>query len=208
MHSDDDDDDDDNETQVTEHLTSDEDDVFASGDAQDEDNGNPQQRLAAARLAHHVTRDDGTPRYALKRLRADCNVALVNDAICDLTCEAMFLARLTHHSNIITLRGTVGSPGTASFMLIFDRLSDHLAGQVRTWQKEWQRCRGKALLGLWQRDTAGLQALYAERLLAAFDIARALRHLHRHKILYRDIKVRLHFVFVGVTYGYDTNTYI
>lgn len=143
-----------------------------------------QQQSTVVRMAQECAE----ARYAVKRLRATVKVHLYDDAICDLTCEAMFLSRLTSHPNIITLRATVGTPGTSSFMLVLDRLTDNLQGKIHSWRLDWQHCRGKAL-GLWSRDRQGLQALYTERLLAAFDIARALRYLHQHKILYRDIKV-------------------
>ena len=84
----------------------------------------------------------------------------------------------------------VGEPGTASFMLVMDKLTGNLHDKIQSWRKDWQKCRGKAL-GLWNRDKQGLDALYTERLLASFDIARALKHLHHHRILYRDIKVSL-----------------
>lgn len=179
------DDDDDNQTQVTEHLSSDDDDFLLL----DEDNNNNNQRRLVARLAHHAINPNGTTKYVVKRVKQNVKVALVDDAIADLTCEAMFLARL-HHTNIITLRATVGSPGTASFMLVLDCLSHDLNRQIKQWQTTWCQCRGKAL-GLWQRNVMGLKSLYAERLLTAFDIARALRHLHQHNILYRDVKVRV-----------------
>jgi hypothetical protein len=86
------------------------------------------------------------------------------------------------------LRATVGSPGTASFMLVLDRLTENLHEKIAHWKANVQRCRGK--FGFFRRDNGGLEALFSERLLAAFDIARALRHLHRNKIIYRDIKVR------------------
>ena len=148
-----------------------------------------QQARMAARMAQHCVRaKDNGARYVVKKLRLTVKLELHNDAICDLTCEAMFLSRLVSHPNIITLRATVGTPGTASFMLVMDRLSDNLQQKIQAWRLDWQRSRGKAL-GLWNRDKQGLQTLYIERLLAAYDIARALQHLHRHQILYRDIKV-------------------
>ena len=192
-----DDDDDDDQTQVTEHLSSDDDDFLQPSVLLDEEdnNHNNQRLLAAARLAHHVAttnpNNGTTKQYVVKRVKQNVKVALVDDAIADLTCEAMFLARLCllhHHDNIITLCATVGKPGTASFMLVLDRLSHDLSRQIKQWQTTWCQCRGKAL-GLWQRNVVGLQALYVERLLAAIDIAQALRHLHGHKILYRDVKV-------------------
>ena len=172
----------DNETEITEHV-----DMLSDED--DSDAVVVTDKLAA-RMAHHVKRSDNTLRYAVKRVKPTVKLTLHDDAIVDLTCEAMFLSRLSNHANIVTLRATVGEPGTASFMLVMDKLTGNLHDKIQSWRKDWQKCRGKAL-GLWNRDKQGLDALYTERLLASFDIARALKHLHHHRILYRDIKVSL-----------------
>ena len=151
-----------------------------------------QKQWLAIQITENFLREDGTPRYAVKRLYENVKLDLYDDAIVDLTLEAMFLSRLSSHPNIITLYATVGHPGTSSFMLVLDRLTSNLDQKIQAWRLVWQNCRGKAL-GLWKRDKSGLDALYMERLLAAFDIARALRHLHHHRILYRDIKVSRYF---------------
>lgn len=164
------------------------------------------QERRMARMARHTKRSDtGVPRYVVKRLRAHVRPNLRDDAICDLTSEAMFLGQLTH-PNILRLRGTVGVPGTPSFMLVMDRLTSNLNGRMHQWRqaiasqchhhdaKWWSLglARGRNS----RRDA--LQAFHVERLMAAFDIARALQHLHQHSILYRDIKVSTFFLYLTV----------
>jgi len=171
-------------------------------------NYDPQQEVKATRRnmaqRHHR---NGEARYALKRIKeslihaADAetknkkgdaksfdkeNTALM-DAVVDLACEAKYLASISH-SNIIRLRGTVGVPGTPGFCLLMDRLVRTLDQQIeKEWKIQQQKYKGK-LLGVLGRDSKGQQQLYADRLLATFDIARAMRHLHYKGIIYRDLK--------------------
>lgn len=168
-----------------------------------------QRQRRAMYMATHLTRNYGVARYAVKRLRRipknevdddDCTTVQKQhdaDAMVDLVCEALFLQNLRSHSNIIKLRATVGVPGTPSFMLVLDRLQCNLHGRMREWQIQDRKFRGNKVMKWFLLMRCGRhsrihkqQKLYAERLLAAFDIARALRHLHKHSILYRDIKVR------------------
>ena len=116
---------------------------------------------------------------------------IMNAAI-DLACEATFLASLSH-SNIVRLRATVGSIGSENFCIIMDRLTDTLEDRMTTWMTRSQKCRPpRGVVGLVLKASREKQQrwqqLYADRLLAAFDIARAIRYLHAHKIIYRDIK--------------------
>lgn len=173
------------ETEQGDNLSDDmEDDHLFSSD--DESVNYPSEEAERkAWMVHHPSRN-GDARYVVKRLSSKVSPDMHDDAIVDLTCEAMFLTQMSH-PNIARLRATVGSPGTASFMLVLDRLTENLHVKISHWKRDVQHCRGK--LGFFRRDKVGLEALFTERLLAAFDIARALRHLHRHKIIYRDIKV-------------------
>ncbi|GKY97947.1 hypothetical protein MPSEU_000752700 [Mayamaea pseudoterrestris] len=164
-------------------------------------------------LSEHVHRE-GMARYALKRLRVpkmDNNSRSPNDqqrhyqkqhdqhimnAAIDLACEATFLASLAH-SNIVRLRATVGTIGQVNFCIIMDRLTDTLEDRMVTWVARSVQCRPRGLVGCGlallskrsrKNKMQAWQQLYADRLLAAFDIARAIRYLHAHKIIYRDLK--------------------
>jgi len=134
-----------------------------------------------ARMIRHPTRS-GKARYAVKQLRQDVREDLRADAILDLACEAQFLSRLVH-PNIIRLRATVGTPGSPFFRLILDRLDLTLESKLG----QWQELRKKATR-IFRRDNNTLDQLFHERLLAAYDISRALRHLHQKKLIFRDIK--------------------
>jgi serine/threonine protein kinase len=147
-----------------------------------------------ARVANEITQHK--ENYAVKRLFRNVQTSLCDDAIADLGCEAMFLSRLSGHENIISLHATVGVPGSSSYMLILDRLVSNLHQKTQEWRSERQRYRGKAL-GFWNRNRAGLDALYSVQLKAATDIARALQYLHSHRILFRDIKVSLAFSIIN-----------
>jgi len=136
-----------------------------------------------ASMAAHTHRD-GTARYAIKRLKAnilDQEVRMA--AAIDLACEAMFLQSITH-SNIIHLRGTVGLPGTPNFAILMDRLVMTLEDKIVQWKAEQKIHKGK-FFGLVGKQSDILDEHMTDRLFACFDIARAMRHLHSRKILYR-----------------------
>ena len=140
------------------------------------------------RLVRRVLRD-GKPRYALKRLKQEgADPKTQVDAALDLACEARFLQHISH-SNIIRLRATVGVPGTATFGLVLDKLNQTLEVRIASWRALYKKSHAP-LKTLFQRKKQKEQehTLYAERIVVALDIARALRHLHRRRVLYRDLK--------------------
>jgi serine/threonine protein kinase len=136
------------------------------------------------RMAAHCLRNS-IARFAIKHLREGVGVEIKADAVYDLACEAKYLASLTH-PNIVKLRGTVGTPGSPGFMLILDRLTLTLEEKIHQWHLDQRKFRGT--LGIFRRDIVGLQDLFMQRLVVLFDISRAMRYLHKKRILYRDIK--------------------
>lgn len=147
-------------------------------------NKDEHEMVMRSHMALHAHRD-GRPRYALKRLRPNLSPKCQIDAAIDLACEGQFL-KLLSHSNIIRLRGFVGTPGTVEYALILDCLTQTLSEKLVKWRNKLQSYNGR-VFGLF-KDKAKIQHSITERLLAAFDIARGLRYLHRKKILYRDLK--------------------
>ena len=134
----------------------------------------------------------GETRFALKKVRQDVHDKTIKlDAVLDLACEARYLQSISH-SNIIRLRGIQGDPGTPSFGLVLDRLVTTLDKKVEEWRKGYHGRHGgiNKLTSVFRRKQNKEldKILYADRLLVALDVARAMRHLHRKKILYRDIK--------------------
>jgi serine/threonine protein kinase len=140
-------------------------------------------RQIKARMVAHPLRND-TPRYAVKHLRAVLKKDSKYDAIIDLACEAEILSRIMH-PNIVRLRATVGMPGSPLFMLIMDRLTQTLEQKIQEWSQEYKKVKGGLIR---RKDKLGLTGLSKERLLAAYDIARALRHLHSKSLVFRDLK--------------------
>lgn len=138
-------------------------------------------------MSTHVTRQ-GLARYAIKRPRKDLNPEAMIDAVVDLAVEAKFLATV-RHPNIVKMRGTVGTPGTTDFMIVMDRLKVTLRQKIEQWNDESKGKRG--ILGklLGQGNQVSFQwEQYGDKLLAVYDIARAMRYLHNHHIIYRDLK--------------------
>jgi hypothetical protein len=146
-------------------------------DHEDDDKDSPlpsKVGLAKARMSAHVMRQ-GAARYAVKHLSQNLGREARTNAILDLACEAAYLSRIVH-SNIVRLRATVGRPGTPSFMIIMDRLVVTLKNKILEWKMQRRQHRGSFLDGvLGKRNKEGIHALFVERLMAAFDIARALR---------------------------------
>lgn len=140
--------------------------------------------LVRGRMAAHCLRNS-IARFAVKHLREGVGVEIKADAVYDLACEAKYLASFSH-PNIIKLRGTVGIPGSPTYMLILDRLTLTLEEKIHQWQLDQRKFRGA--LGLFRRDTVGLADVYMQRLVVLFDISRAMRYLHKKRIIYRDIK--------------------
>ena len=73
------------------------------------------------------------------------------------------------------LSGTGGVPGHPGFFIVLDRLYDTLADKMKIWAKREKEFKG----GLFTRKSkTDLNFLWVERLLALYDIARAMKYLH------------------------------
>jgi serine/threonine protein kinase len=143
-------------------------------------------------LASHCQVTGGVARYALKRMRKGASESSPLNAVLDLACEAKFLASITH-SNIIGLRGLVGEPGNLDFAILMDRLTGTLTEKLVEWKASRQKLRQHWFGDLFRPNTNNIhknemKELLVVQLFAAFDIARAMRHLHDKKLLYRDLK--------------------
>jgi hypothetical protein len=133
-------------------------------------------------MSTHVVRH-GRPRYAIKRLRvSELSPETQLEASLDLAVEAKFLASI-RHPNIVKMRGTVGTPGSSDFMIVMDCLVLTLTEKMQQWNEEKAgHPRGwlGRVLQKHQRKDAMLQDQLADKLLAMYDIARAMRYLHNH----------------------------
>ncbi|KAL3935282.1 MAG: hypothetical protein SGBAC_009171 [Bacillariaceae sp.] len=146
-------------------------------------------------MSAHVIRD-GVSRYAIKRLKKSLKGAALVQATADLAAEANFLMAL-RHPNICKIRGTIGEPGTRGFAIVMDRLTLTLREKMAEWKKMDDRgsISSKVKNALHIQSHSKLEAklvvqkeIYGEKLLAAYDVSRALRCLAEHSIVFRDLK--------------------
>ena len=122
--------------------------------------------------------------------------AYLFQAAVDLATEAKFLASI-RHPNIVKMRGTVGTPGCYDFMIVMDCLVMTLRDKMALWVEEEKHYRQKEGLGgtlrrILQNHTinrshrrhhphkgdALQQDQHGDKLLAVYDIARAMKYLH------------------------------
>ena len=151
----------------------------------------PQQRMSR----HHLAKRD-IP-LAVKFLNDDCmrNSEDYCNGAADLLLEARYLSALASypHPNIIHLHGVAAagaegfSNGTeGGYFLILDRLYDTLDNRLGVW-KELER---RKLMSVHNNSEYALQlkALFLRRLQVGIDLASALQHLHKLRVVFRDLK--------------------
>jgi serine/threonine protein kinase len=145
-------------------------------------------------LARHCLREKGGStgghaRYAMKQLLPSvvANTAMFIKGIADMAIETRLLSTL-EHPNLIKLRATAAcDPFQPEYFLIMDRLYDTLGDRLKTWEKQLKKFTGFSAK-LTDRTGEKAANLYAERILAVFDLASAMEHLHGCRIVYRDLK--------------------
>eukprot|EP00980_Cylindrotheca_fusiformis_P017156 scaffold5281_cov127-Cylindrotheca_fusiformis.AAC.5 len=121
--------------------------------------------------------------YAVKHIRKDLYPAKRAEAAKSLAREQKFLQTI-HHPNIIRLRGIVGRPGFDTHMIILDKLEHSLLQQIFDWKEQVK----PTSFSLWKSQKSSEKDVLSKRLLALYDIARAIEFLHSKCILFRDLK--------------------
>jgi serine/threonine protein kinase len=114
----------------------------------------------------------------VKRIRKDIPDECKEDAAIDLASEAKFLTSLSH-PNIVKLRAVVGVPGHSDFLMVMDRLYMTLDQKIAEWRKAEKSYKG--FLGHFGRRQEDLNQVRMDRMVALYDISRAMRYLHSNK---------------------------
>lgn len=135
---------------------------------------------------------NGEAQYAVKTLKDDLDDLDAATGRVDLAFEVKFLHSHSH-PNIIKMRGVFGAgdPSHPDFFFVMDRLYGTLGDRILEWKKKQETNPRRVLRNILfvKRGTRGPTKRSAiERLLVAYDIASALRYIHSHKLVYRDVK--------------------
>eukprot|EP00540_Astrosyne_radiata_P014168 CAMPEP_0116832480 /NCGR_PEP_ID=MMETSP0418-20121206/5915_1 /TAXON_ID=1158023 /ORGANISM="Astrosyne radiata, Strain 13vi08-1A" /LENGTH=404 /DNA_ID=CAMNT_0004461845 /DNA_START=15 /DNA_END=1229 /DNA_ORIENTATION=+ len=165
----------------------------------DEDRGSPHAHLTQTqhqKIARKMLAKRDIP-LAVKFLNDQCmrNSEDYCNGAADLLLEARYLSALASypHPNIIHLHGVAaaGAQGFSNgieggYFLILDRLYDTLDNRLGVW-KELER---RKMVSIKTNTEYALQlkALFLRRLQVGLDLASALQHLHKLRIIFRDLK--------------------
>jgi serine/threonine protein kinase len=128
-------------------------------------------------------------RYVIKTVDPklkEINITHYLKGIVDLSMEAHFLSSLDH-PNIINLRGmSLALPyENVAQMLVLDNLPEIFHYRLNTWMQAYRTTRG--VTGFVTRGRRRAKDLLTDRLIVAYDIARAMEYIHSMNIIYRDL---------------------
>lgn len=140
-------------------------------------------------IADHCIREGGDARYCIKALSPDviADKKLFTQGVIDMSVETMFLS-VVSHPHIITMRafGTNGMLKPNYFILL-DRLYDTLEARIPKWRVQSKKAR--SFKNKIKKSSGGkLDELMETKLSYAYDLAGAFEYLHKHKLVYRDLK--------------------
>ena len=156
------------------------------------------------------TNSTSVPKYALKKIRADFEGDTVMTAlgVKDAFYEAEILSHLPRHPHIVSLVALSKDfwEDPKSGFLLLERVSETLKHRLARWNRAQQsKTTSKGLFFQFaKRRKQRLHAQYSRVNQVGLGIAHALNFLHKHGIVYRDIKpANIGFSYDGVVKLFD-----
>jgi serine/threonine protein kinase len=154
-------------------------------DDTEEEDAQAQGRLFMAQNC--LRQKTGEARYALKKISpaSTRDPSHFMQSMIDMATETRLLSSIGYHPNIIKLRAVSAhyDPFDEQSFIIVDRLYDTLEERIQTWQSRNFRDR-LVFVGAQSRRKKRLN----QQLLAAHDLASAVRYLHQKNVIHRDLK--------------------
>lgn len=163
--------------------------VRAASPVNDKDDVREQELQDKQFIADHCIRDGGDARYCVKALSPNVvtDETMFTHGVVDMAAETMFLSVISH-PHIITMRGySANGMIKPDHFIILDRLYDTLEARIPKWKVQAKRARS-FVNKLKKSSSRKLEELMETKLSYAYDLAGAFEYLHKHKIIYRDLK--------------------
>ena len=139
----------------------------------------------------------GQMRYAVKGLKSNASSGSSSHRMDVMNMELRLLSMINNqHSNIIKFRAIISNKENGDIMLMLDRLDCMLNTKIyKIWAPMVRRVSKrsniiiKSIMIVMLKNSLRIRRdLILDRLTVALDLARALKFLHKQRIIYRDLK--------------------
>jgi len=126
-------------------------------------------------------------RYVVKSLQDCISPECEIRAMIDLAIEAKFLAVLSH-PNIINMRGVGHVPGHPDYFMILERIDCTLEDKRNLWREELKQSKKRLSIRSGKEQKSLSEELHRVSLTVIYEVANAMKYLHKHNIIHRDLK--------------------
>jgi len=129
----------------------------------------------------------GSIRYVVKSLQDCLSPECEIRAMIDLAIEAKFLAVLSH-PNIIKMSGVGHIPGHPDYFMILERIDCTLEDKRNLWREEMKQSKKRLSIRSGKEQKSLSEELHRVSLTVICEVANAMKYLHKHNIIHRDLK--------------------